>query len=263
MQFHPKDLSELDDLTEEHLGFSALSDGLGFSKPAAKANAAGAGVPKGAQPAPPSAAEEDDFDATPARDPELQRKAFSGTGAVAAGPARLAPASYTAKAARPPATSSAVTAAPSRATSARSASNVLAEPAASQAVRVAAFLVDFVMIFAPMAAAWWISFRAQGKAMFLQDPASPLALFGVIFAAYFLLSESFGGQSLGKMIFGLRVVEDDKYQKPTGLWHAAARLVLLMAGAVCFGLGLLASYWDSKRRPWHDRYSGSIVRKKA
>lgn len=271
MQFHPKDLSELDDLTEEHLGFSALSDGLGFSKPAAKANAAKAGVPKAAaQPtSPPAAEEEDDFDAEPARDQELQRKAFSGTGAVAAGPARPAPAAYTAaysaKAARPaaPAAYTATAAAPSRATSARPANNVLAEPAAPQALRVAAFLVDFAVIFAPMAAAWWVSFRAQSKAMFLQDPATPLMLFGVIFGAYFLLSESFGGQSLGKMLLGLRVVEDDKYQKPTGLSHAAVRLVLFVIGGACLGLGFLASFWDSKRRPWHDRYSGSIVRKKA
>ena len=267
MQFHPKDLSELDDLTEEHLGFSALSDGLGFSKPAAKANAAKAGVPKTvAKPsAPPAIESEDDFDAEPARDSELQKKAFSGTGAVAAGPARPAPAAYSAKAARPAAQAPAATApvTPSRAASARPANNVLAEPAAPQVLRVAAFAADFAVIFAPMAGAWWISFRAQSKAMFLQDPGTPLALFGVIFAAYFLLSESFGGQSLGKMLLGLRVVEDDKYQKPTGLSHAAVRLALFVMGGACLGLGLLASLWDSKRRPWHDRYSGSIVRKKA
>lgn len=56
--------------------------------------------------------------------------------------------------------------------------------------------------------------------------AAHLFLFGVIFSVYFLLSESFGGQSLGKMFLGLRVVEDDKYQKPTGLSHAAKRLAL-------------------------------------
>ena len=65
------------------------------------------------------------------------------------------------------------------------------------------------------------------------------------------------------MLFGLRVVEDDKYQKPTGLSHAAKRLFLFVVGSSLLGLGLLASFWDTKRRPWHDRYSGSIVRKKA
>jgi uncharacterized RDD family membrane protein YckC len=88
-----------------------------------------------------------------------------------------------------------------------------------------------------------------------------LGLTAVILAAYFLLSESFGGQSLGKMIFGLRVVEDDKYQKPTGLKHAVARIGFFLLGALFFGLGLLASFWDSKRRPWHDRFSSSIVRR--
>ncbi len=229
MQFHPKDLSELDDLTEEHLGFSALSDGLGFSKSAKKAQQKlNTGFPE-----------------NPARDAELKHKAFSGIGAVAAGPARLAPTlhrapSFVAKAGR----------------------TTLMEPAASALLRVGAFLADFVLIFLPLAFAWWISFRSQSWAIFNEDRRPPLFLFSVIFSAYFLLSESFGGQSLGKMLFGLRVVEDDKYQKPTGLHHAATRLLLFVIGASCFGLGFLASFWDAKRRPWHDRYSGSIVRQK-
>ncbi len=225
MQFHPKDLSDLDDLTEEHLGFSALSDGLGFSKNAKKA------------PPLPSENLED-----PA-EKELARKALSGTGAVAAGPARPAP-----RAAGIPRSVSAP--------------NVLAEPAAPQGIRVLAFLADFALIALPMILAWWISFRGDSLSLFRQDRATPLFLFGLIFAVYFLLSESFGGQSIGKMFFGLRVVEDDKYQKPTGLSHASKRLLLFVVGASCFGLGFFASFWDAKRRPWHDRYSGSIVRRK-
>ena len=72
-QFYPKDLSELDELTEEHLGFSALSEGLGFAKQAKRA------AEKPSQPFEPSE-----------KDAELQRKALSGAGAVAAGPARPA-----------------------------------------------------------------------------------------------------------------------------------------------------------------------------
>lgn len=225
MQFHPKDLSELDDLTEEHLGFSALSDGLGFSKTSKKA---------------PPLPSEPDFDS-----PDLARKALSGAGAVAAGPARPAPRA----AAIPNARSVA-------------APNVLAEPAASPGLRTLAFLIDFALIALPLSLAWVISFGAESMAIFRQDRATPIFLFSVIFAVYFLLSESFGGQSIGKMALGLRVVEDDKYQKPTGLRHAARRILLFVIGAACFGLGLLACFWDSKRRPWHDRYSSSIVRRK-
>lgn len=230
MQFHPKDLSELDELTEEHLGFSALSDGLGFSRNAKKA------------PQKPEA----DFDRVGEEDLTLRQKALSGTGAVAAGPAR--PATYAAKA-----------------TTARTATvpNVLAEPAAPRLERMAAFGIDFLLILLPLSLAWWFSFGSMALEMFREDRTPPLALFGVIFAVYFLLSESFGGQSIGKMLLGLRVVEDDKYQKPTGFAHACKRLVLLAMGAALLGLGFLASFWDPKRRPWHDRYSGSIVRRKA
>ncbi len=228
MQFHPKDLSELDELTEEHLGFSALSDGLGFSRSAKKAPAKST----------------DGFDELGENDAGLKRKSLSGTGAVAAGPARPAFSS--------PAISRSV-----------AAPNVLSEPAAPRKLRAAAFGIDLLLIFLPLAIAWWASFRGLAWQIFQEDRRPPLFLFCVIFGAYFLLSESFGGQSLGKMMLSLRVVEDDKYEKPTGLPHAATRLLLFVFGGALLGLGFLASFWDPKRRPWHDRYSGSIVRRKA
>lgn len=253
MQFHPQDLSDLDDLTEEHLGFSALSDGLGFSKQSKKA--------------PQKTFDSLDAPVAKAKNTDLQRKASSGIGAVAAGPVRPAPATAPAQfqfrdpmAPRAAATPVRATPAPTPATSA---GNVLSEPAAPQALRVGAFAADFLIIFIPMALAWKIAFHDQAWAIYRQDVVPPLFLFSVIFGAYFLLSESFGGQSLGKMLLGLRVVEDDKYQKPTGLTHAARRLFLFALTGGFFGLGFLASFWDSKRRPWHDRYSGSIVRQKA
>ena len=225
MQFHPKDLSELDELTEEHLGFSALSEGLGFGRQAKR----------GPEPLGQTSSKDSDSD--------LQKLAFSGIGAVAAGPARPAPLPNKSRAVPAP--------------------NVLSEPAAPRTLRVAAFGLDLLMILVPMVFAWRISFHSLAWSIFNQDRRPPLVLFGLIFAVYFLLSESFGGQSLGKMLLGLRVVEDDKYQKPTGLLHAAKRLFLFALGGSLFGLGLLASLWDPKRRPWHDRYTGSIVRKRA
>ena len=252
MQFHPQDLSDLDDLTEEHLGFSALSDGLGFSKQSKKA----------------PQKQYDSFDQPlpKAKDAELQRKASAGIGAVAAGPIRPAPSTSPGQFHfRDPMAAPAPRAAPApaRAPTPTAASNVLAEPAAPQALRVAAFAIDFLIIFVPMALAWKTAFHARAWAIFRQDIEPPLFLFCVIFGAYFLLSESVGGQSLGKMLLNLRVVEDDKYQKPTGLSHAARRLFLFVITGGFLGLGFLASFWDSKRRPWHDRYSGSIVRQKA
>ncbi len=227
MQFHPKDLSELDELTEEHLGFSALSDGLGFTR--------------NSKAIPSRQRENIDLD------PGLKKKALSGTGAVAAGPVLPAPERKRAPIA----------------TSKQSAATVLSEPAAPRFLRLAAFLIDIGFVLLPLIGAWWFSFGSLSWEIFLENRQYPVALFGLILGVYFLLSESFGGQSLGKMALGLRVVEDDKYQKPTGLGHAVQRLALLAVGGALIGLGLFASFWDAKRRPWHDRFSGSIVRKQA
>lgn len=234
MQFHPRDLSELDDLTEEHLGFSALSDGLGFAKKTdARAEA-------------PS-----QKDVTDEESPHRAALSRSGTGAVAAGPARFVTGSMAAPAPAPVLTPKA------------KAANILQEPAAAFSIRCGAFLLDAMFILVPFALAWWLSFGALAGEFLRLEPRLPALLFAAIFAAYFLLSESFGGQSLGKMLLGLRVVEDDKYQKPVGLRHTAARIALFAVGLLLGGLGLIASFWDNKRRPWHDRYSGSIVRRSA
>ena len=99
MPFDPNDLSELDELTEEHLGFSALSDGLGFSKgnkgphPASKKgqpappakHLAGPQAPAGAsaRELPSMSLDEEEEDQLPSRS--------SGTGAVAGGPIWTAP----------------------------------------------------------------------------------------------------------------------------------------------------------------------------
>jgi len=239
MVFHPhKDLSELDELTEEHLGFSALSDGLGFSRQARKA----------------PAREPEDIGPASQPDEELKRKALSGSGAVAAGPAMPAP-GITGMARKP-------SAAPAR-NVAPAMANILMAPAASPGLRAAAFFTDVLFVLLPLGFGWWVSFREQSWGMLLGDLRTPALLFSIVLAGYFLLSESFGGQSLGKMLFRLRVVEDDKYEKPTGLSHAFSRLVIAFFGALLFGIGLFASFWDVKRRPWHDRYSGSIVRRKA
>lgn len=260
MQFHPNDLSELDELTEEHLGFSALSDGLGFSK-----------GKQGPHPATKKAVErkeqemeldEEDLAHLSSTPKETSRQmSLSGIGAVAAGPMRPAP-SFNSPFAPAAIAAAKPKAAPATTTS-TAAAKVLAEPAAARWMRATAFLIDALVVSLPLAAAWLLSFGSSSREIFLENPVSPLGLFAVIFAAYFLLSESFGGQSLGKMALHLRVVEDDKYQKPTGLKHAVVRLLLFVPGTLLFGIGLIASFWDSKRRPWHDRYSSSIVRRMA
>jgi uncharacterized RDD family membrane protein YckC len=238
MQFHPNDLSELEELTEEHLGFSALSDGLGFSK-------TNKSIP----------AKENGGDGK-----SEFRTALGGIGATAAGPAYPAPNMFSPT---KPSFAAQSAAAATASLTTKTAASTLSMPAASPLLRAFAFSLDFGIVFLPLLATWFFSFGDDSVAIFLQNPQTPLILFAIIFVVYFLMSESFGGQSLGKMAMGLQVVEDDKYEKPTRLNHAIIRLVILTFGTALGGLGLWMSFRDSKLRPWQDRYSGTIVRKKS
>ena len=220
-QFH--DFSELDELTEENLDFSALSDGLGFHKDSKKRT---------------------DTAAT-----QL------GTGATLAGPIRVSPA-ITAPVKK------VVTATPSA--QARPEKAPWLRPAANPALRSAAFITDLFFVTTPMAIACRYLFTKQEFISLIHtDRKSFVSLYLAILAVYFLLSESFGGQSLGKILWNLQIVEDDKYEKPIGFTVALVRLLALTLGALPIGLGLFTSFQDSKLRAWHDKVTRSIVRSKS
>ena len=210
MQQH--DWNELDELTVEQLGFSALSDGLGFAKPA-----------------------------TP---PSL------GLGATAAGPAM--PVAETPKVVFKSETKK--TPEPKAA--------VISEPAASIGLRAFAFATDVAIALAPWALA--IAFVLPDSvrdAWFLAEKKSFVPLLALYLFSYFLLTESMGGQSLGKMLLKLQIVEDDKYQKPIAFRAALPRLITFLLCLLPCGLGLVSGFFDSKRRSLHDKVTGTIIRR--
>jgi uncharacterized RDD family membrane protein YckC len=209
--------NELDYLTVEQLGFSALSDGLGFSKPQ-----------KAAQPA---------------------TVAGTGTGATLAGPVlpvletpRLAP-----KIIKPLQTP---------------APTVISQPSASAALRSAALGLDLLIALAPWSIALlFVVPEDVRQQWFLQEKLSFLPLIGAYIFAYFLLTESLGGQSPGKMLLKLQIVEDDRYQKPISFRAALPRLLVFLLSLAPFGLVLLTGFLDSKGRSLHDKVTGTIIRR--
>lgn len=213
-----KDLSELEELTEEHLGFSPLSDGLGFE--------------------------------LKAKEKPFTDSLQMGAGAVAAGPAM-------------PVLTRSAKATPGSIPNLRPAALAMQEPGAPLSLRTAAFFSDLFFLSAPITLALLWNFSVEELRVLFVDNRKSFAIFYLIFfMSYFLLSESFGGQSPGKMLFNLRIVEDDKYQKPIGLNTAFARLVSLLPATGFLGIGLWTAFWDSKSRPFHDKVTGSIVRSK-
>lgn len=80
------------------------------------------------------------------------------------------------------------------------------------------------------------------------------AIFGV---AYFTFCQGAWGQTLGKMIFGLRVIRKDG--EPLGFGRALARTFFYLLSGIPFFLGFLWIALSPEKRGWHDRMAGTIV----
>lgn len=74
---------------------------------------------------------------------------------------------------------------------------------------------------------------------------------------YYTLSEGAYGQTLGKALFGIRVVTADG--QPIGYGRAFARLLTLPYALLPGGLGLLWAALPPAKRGWHDYISATRV----
>ena len=89
-------------------------------------------------------------------------------------------------------------------------------------------------------------------------PVLPLlAFFLIVDGAYLVAFTTAGGQTIGKMAFGLKVVGDDDESVTAGT--AARRALGAMASALCLGAGLLPALLNEDRRALHDRLAGTHV----
>lgn len=76
--------------------------------------------------------------------------------------------------------------------------------------------------------------------------------------AYFAFLEGGSGATLGKRLFGLRVV-DRETGRPIGYSRALIRTFARILSAAPFDLGFLWPLIDAQGRAWHDILSGSLV----
>jgi uncharacterized RDD family membrane protein YckC len=86
-----------------------------------------------------------------------------------------------------------------------------------------------------------------------------IALFTVT-AAYFTLSWSRGGQTIGMRAWRIQVVTADGAALP---WpKALLRFFVALVSLLAIGLGFFWSIIDRERRCWHDMAAGSLLRKR-
>ncbi len=79
----------------------------------------------------------------------------------------------------------------------------------------------------------------------------------LVFFLYYPVCHAAWGRTLGKVIFGLRVVRADG--KPLRFGRAFLRYVGYIMSLIPFALGLIWAAWDSQKQGWHDKLAGTYV----
>lgn len=89
-------------------------------------------------------------------------------------------------------------------------------------------------------------------------PKGPLIAFLLVQNVGYLVAFTAGGQTLGKMATGIRVVAADGGSS-LDLGHAFLRELMWLALAIPAGLGFLPTLFSRDRRGLHDRFAGTRV----
>ena len=89
-------------------------------------------------------------------------------------------------------------------------------------------------------------------------PKGPLLTFLAVQNGGYLVLFTAGGQTLGKMAMGIRVVTSDEAE-PLGVGRALQRTLVWAILVIPAGLGFLTAVLSSDRRGLHDRLSGTRV----
>jgi len=114
--------------------------------------------------------------------------------------------------------------------------------------RLAAFLIDTIILFVVYGIVWAITNEVLASLVYL-------VLFFVYFS-YFEGSES--GQTLGKRALGIRVV-DTGGGGALGFGRALIRALSRILSQIPCYLGYFWMLWDDRKQTWHDKLASTAV----
>jgi uncharacterized RDD family membrane protein YckC len=134
------------------------------------------------------------------------------------------------------------------------------EAAAAPARRVLAALVDLLLLLAVDAAVLYLTLRLVGltPADIRVLPLVPLVAFLMLLnGGYFVAFTAVGGQSIGKMAAGIKVISQEDC--PVAFTGATLRTLGYVASALPLGAGFLLGLLGSEKRALHDRLARTRV----
>jgi uncharacterized RDD family membrane protein YckC len=132
--------------------------------------------------------------------------------------------------------------------------------AAGLASRAAAVTIDLLVLGAIDVAIVYFTMQICGVTIqeFAIIPQGPLVAFLVVQNVGYLVAFTAGGQTLGKMAAGIKVVAAES-NRSIDLGQALKRTVAWLLLAVPAGLGFLTALASRDRRGLHDRFAGTRV----
>ena len=136
----------------------------------------------------------------------------------------------------------------------------LTEEDAAVGARGLAAAIDLVILLAIDAAVVYFTMQICGVGMDELGllPRGPLLAFLLVQNGGYLVAFTAGGQTLGKMAAGIKVVAASP-RLPLDLGRAAVRELIWLLLAAPAGLGLLTTIFARDRRGIHDRFAGTRV----
>ncbi len=126
--------------------------------------------------------------------------------------------------------------------------------------RLGAFLFDLLLFVIVLMIATFV-LSSISKRSIVSSNSMLAAFYGLAFALFavnFVLLASRAGQTVGKRLVGIRIVQEDG--EPAALSKLALRnCVGYFLSAIGGMLGFLWVIWDSKHQGWHDKIARTIV----
>ncbi|MFZ5424565.1 MAG: RDD family protein [Patescibacteria group bacterium] len=96
--------------------------------------------------------------------------------------------------------------------------------------------------------------------IFIAPDASPLNPFPMLFWwGYLIFTDVHYGYSVGKRMFGLKVVNKDTGEKLNYFESGIRESIGRMLSSIVLGIGYLWMLFDKNKQTWHDKLSNSIV----
>jgi uncharacterized RDD family membrane protein YckC len=127
-------------------------------------------------------------------------------------------------------------------------------------LRVAAALYDLLPLLGLWFVAGLLALLVSGGALDPHRLVHKLLVQGLVVTlttAYFVLSWTRGGQTIGMRAWKLRVVRDDG--SPVDVPRALLRFFVALISLVALGAGFWWALFDPHRRTWHDRAAATVM----